>query len=57
VHRIAALMPSSGVGFAKEFTDRAEDLAWSSLLADVLEHDRVECVGGTLHVRPIVAAR
>ena len=58
VHRIAALMPSSGVGFAKEFTDAAsEDLAWSSLLADVLEHDRAECVGGTLHVRPTVAAR
>ena len=51
-------MPSSGVGVAKEFTDAAsEDLAWSSLLADVLEHDRVECVGGTLHVRPTVAAR
>ena len=57
VHRIAALMPSSGVGFVKEFSDRGEDLAWSSLLADVLEHDRVECVGGTLHVRPTVAAR
>jgi hypothetical protein len=57
VHRIAALMPSSGIGFVKEFTGRAEDLAWSSLLADVLEHDRVECVGGTLHVRPTVAAR
>jgi hypothetical protein len=57
VHRIAALMPLSGVGFVKEFTDRGEDLAWSSLLADVLEHDRVECVGGTRHVRPTVAAR
>jgi hypothetical protein len=57
MHRIAALMPSSGVGFVKEFTDRGKDLAWSSLLADVLEHDRVECVGGTLHVRPTVAAR
>jgi hypothetical protein len=30
---------------------------WSSLLADVLEHDRLECVRGTLHVHPTVAAR
>jgi len=60
VRRIAALVPSSGVGFAKEITDpspASDELAWASLLTDVLEHDRLECVGGTVHVRPVVAAR
>ena len=60
VQRIAALVPSSGVGFAKENTGpspASDELAWASLLTDVLEHDRLECVGGTLHVRPVVVAR
>jgi hypothetical protein len=40
--RIAALMPSSGMVFVKENNGSAsEDLAWSSLLADVLEHDQL----------------
>jgi ribosome-associated translation inhibitor RaiA len=56
LHGIAALMPSSGVVFAKEVARPAQDdLAWASLLADVLDHDRDECVRGTLHVRPAVA--
>jgi hypothetical protein len=56
--RIAAFVPSSGGGFAKELAGSAPDgLGWASLLADVLEHDRLECVGGTIHVRPVVAAR
>jgi hypothetical protein len=58
VQRITALVPSARLAFAKEVTGRgSEDLAWASLLADVLDHDRLECVGGTLHVRPTVAAR
>ncbi|HEX4805989.1 MAG TPA: hypothetical protein VFU94_08815 [Conexibacter sp.] len=32
-------------------------LAWSSVLGDVVEADRDDRVGGTLHVRPAVAPR
>lgn len=46
---LAAVMPSS---------DRVTAcLGWSHLLADVLERDRDETVGGTLHARPAVAVR
>jgi hypothetical protein len=31
------------------------DLAWGSLIADVVHDDRGERVGGTRHPRPIVA--
>jgi len=56
--RIVAIVPSPGAGFAKEITGTGSDeLAWASLLSDVLENDRQECVGGTFHVRPVVAAR
>ena len=59
--RIAAIVPCSGVGFAKEIAGAgapgSEDLAWASLLSDVLDYDRLDCVGGTLHVRPVVPAR
>jgi trehalose synthase len=59
--RIAAIVPSSGVGFAKEIAGAggpgSEELAWASLLSDVLDYDRLDCVGGTLHVRPVVPAR
>jgi hypothetical protein len=36
---------------------RRHDLAWSSMLADVVDADRGESVGGTLRPRPAVAAR
>ena len=53
-------MPCSGVGLAKEIAGAggpgSEDLAWASL-RDVLDYDRLDCVGGTLHVRPVVPAR
>ncbi len=58
--RIAAIVPSSGVGFAKEIAGTgggSEELAWASLLSDVLDYDRIDCVGGTVHVRPVVPAR
>jgi hypothetical protein len=32
-------------------------LAWSSLLGDIVEEDRADHVGGTIQVRPVVAAR
>jgi len=32
-------------------------LAWISLLGDVVEEDRADHVGGTIQVRPVVAAR
>jgi hypothetical protein len=59
---IAALMPSADVVATKEVTagggsDRRHNLAWSSMLADVVDADRGESVGGTLHPRPAVAAR
>jgi len=54
---IAAVVPAAGLGFAKRVDGEADDLAWASLLADVLECDRLECVGGTVRVRPVVAAR
>ncbi len=59
--QIAAIVPCSGVGFAKEIAGAggpgSEDLAWASLLSDVLDYDRLDCVGGTVHVRPVVPAR
>jgi hypothetical protein len=32
-------------------------LAWASLLGDIVEEDRADRVGGTIQVRPVVAAR
>ncbi len=59
--QIAAIVPCSGVGFAKEIAGAggpgSQELAWASLLSDVLDYDRLDCVGGTLHVRPVVPAR
>jgi hypothetical protein len=55
---VAALVPALGAITAKQVAGRAaSDLAWGSLLADVVHADRGEMVGGTLHARPAVAAR
>ena len=60
---LAAFMSSPDVICAKELGHRrsrdAQDdgLSWRSLLADVVEADHEERVGGTLHPRPTVAAR
>jgi hypothetical protein len=37
-------------------TDRVA-LAWTSLLGDIVQEDRADHVGGTIQVRPVVAAR
>jgi hypothetical protein len=62
VERVAAFMPSAGLVCAKEFPRRfggeePRRLAWRMALAEVVRSDRGECVGGTLHPRPTVAAR
>jgi hypothetical protein len=65
VERIAALIPAAGLVDVKDVTigggrpaaTRRMALAWSSVLGDVLEVDRSDRVGGTLHVRPAVASR
>jgi len=62
--RIAALVPAAGLLDIREVTPagqatRAEAvaLAWISLLGDIVEEDRADHVGGTIQVRPVVAAR
>jgi hypothetical protein len=57
-HVVAALMPSAGIVSAKQMRGPAyRDVGWSSLLADIVQTDREECVGGTLHARPAIAPR
>jgi hypothetical protein len=57
-HGLAALMPCAGILVAKDLDEGVDDdLGWRSLLADVVHSDRDETVGGTRHVRPLVAAR
>jgi trehalose synthase len=36
---------------------RADEICWTTLLADVVRNDRAERVGGTVQARPSVAAR
>ncbi len=58
--RIAALVTSGDVVAAKEITARGahpEEICWTTMLAEIIELDRSETVGGMLHVRPTVAAR
>jgi hypothetical protein len=63
VERIAAAMPSAGVLATKEIAASGTDAqrlhksGWSALLADIVDRDRGECVGGTLHARPAVPPR
>jgi hypothetical protein len=52
---VAAVMPSAAVVTVKAGPDR--ELDWTGMLADVLEADRAQSVGGTVSVRPAVAAR
>jgi hypothetical protein len=65
---VAALMPCVGLVAAKRIRigQQAEEpggsrtreaVGWSSALADVVNDDRHEHVGGMLHARPAVAAR
>ena len=58
-----AAMPSPGLLAAKEIAATGAEAqalhnrGWSTLLADIVDRDRGECVGGTLHARPAVPAR
>jgi hypothetical protein len=55
---VAAFLPSAGIMTAKQAIGATyHDFGWCSLLADVVRRDREECVGGTLHARPAIAAR
>jgi hypothetical protein len=60
--RIAALMPCAGLMAACEIASgqpapEPRRVGWRSVLAEVIQGDRDEVVGGTLHPRPAVAAR
>jgi hypothetical protein len=63
VERIAAVMPSADIVATQEIPtgeaggDPCQTVGWSSVLADVVDQDRGEHVGGTLHARPAVAVR
>lgn len=65
VEHVAALLPAVGLVAVKGTMAGGGDsaraqrsaLAWSSVLGDVVEADRDDRVGGTLHVRPAVAPR
>ena len=63
VEHIAAALPSPAVLAAKEVPASGMDAqslhnrGWSTLLADIVDRDRGESVGGTRHARPAVPAR
>jgi hypothetical protein len=63
VERIAAAMPSAAVVATKEIAGGGEDAqrlhnrGWSTLLADIVDRDRAETVGGRRHARPVVSPR
>jgi hypothetical protein len=54
---LAAVMPRSGMVAEKDMGAAGDERAWGSLLADVVDADRNEHVGGRRHVRPAVAVR
>lgn len=58
--RIAALISSEDAVAAKEITARGsqpDQICWTTVLAEIVELDCSETVGGRLHPRPTVAAR
>jgi hypothetical protein len=65
VERVAAFLPQAGLVIVKDAaigdpartSARSMALAWISILGDVVEGDRDDHVGGTLHARPLVARR
>jgi hypothetical protein len=63
IEHIAAAMPSPGLLATKEVPASGADAqslhnrGWSTLLADIVDRDRGEAVGGTRHARPAVPAR
>lgn len=56
VQGIAALIPATGVIDARQLPGDSDgrSLGWTCLLADVVESDRGETVGGIFHPRPTV---
>jgi hypothetical protein len=61
--RLAAFMPSAGLVAAFAHTrespapERPDEVSWNAVLAEVVQSDRMEAVGGRLHPRPAVALR
>jgi hypothetical protein len=61
--RLAAFMPSAGLVAAFAHTreapapERPDEVSWNTVLAEVVQSDRMEVVGGCLHPRPAVALR
>jgi hypothetical protein len=58
--RIAALITSEDAVAAKEITARGahpDEICWTTMLAEIVELDRSETVGGRHHARPSVAVR
>jgi hypothetical protein len=62
--RVTALVPAAGLLDVREVVPGGDEaraagvaLSWISLLGDIVEEDRNDHVGGTIQVRPIVAAR
>jgi hypothetical protein len=53
--RVAAVMPRAGRVAEKDMRAADDDLAWGSLLADIVGTDREERVGGRRGARPAVA--
>jgi hypothetical protein len=53
--RLSAIMPNADRVAEKDMRGHGDDLAWGSVLADVVDADRDEHVGGRRHVRPAVA--
>jgi hypothetical protein len=55
---VAAVIPSVGTVAVKEVRGTSyRDMGWGCVLADVVETDRDEAVGGTLRPRPVVPVR
>jgi hypothetical protein len=54
---LAAVMPHSGRVVEADVRGPGDDLAWSSVLADLVAADRDEHVGGRRHARPAVPVR
>lgn len=62
--RVTALVPAAGLLDIREVSPGGDAaragrmaIAWTSLLGDIVEEDRTDHVGGTIRVRPVVAAR
>jgi hypothetical protein len=54
---LAAVMPHAGRVVEADVRGPGDDLAWSSVLADLVAADRDEHVGGRRHARPAVPVR